>query len=143
MANPETCTHPIIVVGTCPACGAINLEHLMTEKEKSAAPVPSNIGIAPPATQPQPTTPQRIQRRPQRYPTVEERRLTIQLALQSIPLDEPIFVLRAQDSVAANVIRDWCQRARMVGAKHMKIHDAELVAGQFEAFDSKRKKVPD
>jgi len=42
--------------------------------------------------------------------------------------DEPVFVLRGQDKLAAQLVWDWAQRAREVGCPEQKVKEAEDLA---------------
>jgi hypothetical protein len=54
---------------------------------------------------------------------------------------EPIFVLRAQDRLAAAVVRFWADEAQKAGANAAKIAEAREVADAMEQWPSR--KVPD
>ena len=54
---------------------------------------------------------------------------------------EPIFVLRAQDSLAAAVVRFWADQAEKAGANAAKIAEAREVADAMERWPSRR--LPD
>ena len=59
---------------------------------------------------------------------------------------EPVFVLRAQDRIAANVIRFWAGTAQQGGSPHAKIGDALRDADRFDAWAAghpERVKQPD
>lgn len=56
-------------------------------------------------------------------------------------LDEPIFVLRAQDILAPDAVRRWAKLAESYGVSHAKIREAMDCAKQME--DWKKRKVPD
>lgn len=64
----------------------------------------------------------------------EIQRLQAKLADGSLPADEPIFVLRAQDMVAFETVLDWIARARAAGASEAKITEAIEFAKQFEEW---------
>ena len=54
---------------------------------------------------------------------------------------EPIFVLRAQDRLAAAVVRVWADEAEKAGANAAKITEAREVADAMEKWPTR--KVPD
>ena len=54
---------------------------------------------------------------------------------------EPIFVLRAQDSLAAAVVRFWADEAAKAGANAAKIAEAREVADAMERWPTR--KLPD
>lgn len=57
---------------------------------------------------------------------------------------EPIFVLRAQDIVAPEIVREWAYRAAVAGAPREKIEGARRVADAMEDWQLEhRRKVPD
>lgn len=47
-------------------------------------------------------------------------------------LDEPIFVLRAKDALAPDVVRDWAMKAHLHGCPEAKVNEALLLANQME-----------
>lgn len=61
--------------------------------------------------------------------------------LQKVGDDEPIFVLRAQDKCAADIVRIWAMYARMAGAPLEKVKEAFDCADAMAAWPVK--KVPD
>jgi hypothetical protein len=54
---------------------------------------------------------------------------------------EPIFVLRAQDSLAAAVVRFWADEAEKAGSTPAKIAEAREVAEAMEQWPTR--KIPD
>lgn len=59
-------------------------------------------------------------------------------------LDEPIFVLRAQDRCAPGAVRDWAARAKVQGASPEKVQGALDTAADMEAWQKIHgAKVPD
>ena len=48
--------------------------------------------------------------------------------------DEPLFVLRAQDVLAAGVVREWADRAERGGTKAEIVAEARKVAEEMEAW---------
>ncbi len=56
-------------------------------------------------------------------------------------LDEPVFILRAQDRLAATVVRDWAEYARNNGCGEAKIAEALRLADAMDAWPSR--KFPD
>ena len=61
--------------------------------------------------------------------------------IKAIPDEEPIFILRAQDVSAPDVIEFWCELATTLGVRSGKIAGARRVARDMEAWPVK--KVPD
>lgn len=55
--------------------------------------------------------------------------------------DEPVFVLRAKDVLAPEVVRDWAERARSAGVNPDKIVEALNVADKMELWQDKH--IPD
>lgn len=55
--------------------------------------------------------------------------------------DEPVFVLRAGDELAADVVRDWAARAAAAGAPEDKVEGALAEARAMEAWPTR--KLPD
>ena len=55
--------------------------------------------------------------------------------------DEPIFILRAQDTIAPGTVRDWARGAKMRGASVAKVHEAEALADAMEEWP--KRKDPD
>jgi len=61
-------------------------------------------------------------------------------------LDEPVFILRAQDIVAPRVVVRWAHLADQAGAPHAKVQGALELAKQmadWQANNRDRVKVPD
>lgn len=59
-------------------------------------------------------------------------------------VDEPLFVLRAQDKLAPEVVREWAYRAHVSGAPIEKVREARHIADQMEEWQvENRRKVPD
>ncbi|MCZ6655603.1 MAG: hypothetical protein O7D91_21550 [Planctomycetota bacterium] len=67
--------------------------------------------------------------------------LTEKLAAGTLPDDEPLFTLRAEDCMSAGLVRVWCIMARKIGVPTEKILEAESLAQQMEEWSLK--KVPD
>lgn len=58
--------------------------------------------------------------------------------------DEPIFVLRASDVLAPDVVRLWAGRAWQAGTPQAKVDEAYGLASQMQAWQATNgKKVPD
>lgn len=59
--------------------------------------------------------------------------------------NEPIFVLRAQDIIAPEIVREWAFRAKKAGAPREKVDEARRLADQMEDWqiENDRRKVPD
>ena len=60
-------------------------------------------------------------------------------------MDEPLFILRAQDKFAPSIVRDWADRAEEAGANPAKVREARSLANRMEAWarDHGGAKVPD
>jgi hypothetical protein len=61
--------------------------------------------------------------------------------MKKIPEDEPVFVLRGQDAVAANTVRFWAAAAATAGAAPDIVEAARKHADLMEAWPTK--KIPD
>ena len=58
--------------------------------------------------------------------------------------DEPVFVLRAQDMLAPEIVREWAYRAQCEGAPIAKCDEARAIANDMEQWQiAHRRKVPD
>ena len=58
--------------------------------------------------------------------------------------DEPIFVLRAQDMLAPEIVREWAFRAEHQGSPPDKVAEARHCADQMEQWQiANWKKIPD
>lgn len=55
--------------------------------------------------------------------------------------DEPIFVLRAQDMLAPESVREWANRALKCGLPHAKYEEALALAAKMEQWPNR--KMPD
>jgi hypothetical protein len=58
-----------------------------------------------------------------------------------IPLDEPVFLIRGQDLVGGDAVRDWAKRAEAKGASPEIVTMAREHAVKMDAWP--KKKVPD
>jgi hypothetical protein len=63
------------------------------------------------------------------------------IALSKARDDEPIFVLRGQDRLAPDVVRQWADRAEQAGCDTEKVREAREVAAAMEAWP--QRKLPD
>ena len=63
--------------------------------------------------------------------------------LAALKPDEPFFVLRGQDKLAAKRVRDWAADAHLHGVPMAKVEEAWQLASQMEAFAAVHGKVPD
>ena len=66
--------------------------------------------------------------------------------LGRVALDEPVFILRAQDILAPRVVVRWAHLAEQTGSPHDKVGAALQVAKQmadWQANNQHRVKVPD
>lgn len=61
--------------------------------------------------------------------------------LAKLPPSEPVFVLRAQDLLAAMAVRGWIDLASVGGVSLAKLTDAELCAQAMEKWPHRR--MPD
>jgi hypothetical protein len=61
--------------------------------------------------------------------------------LNKARMDEPIFILRAQDTFAASLVRLWITMAQAQGVPQGKLDEARLCAQAMEIWPST--KVPD
>ena len=52
----------------------------------------------------------------------------------TLPPDEPLFVLRAQDCTAAEHVRAWCAEAEELGAPAEKIEEARQLAALMDSW---------
>lgn len=58
--------------------------------------------------------------------------------------DEPVFVLRAQDMLAPEIVREWAYRAQAAGTPEEKVSEARRCADRMEDWQIQNsKKVPD
>lgn len=58
--------------------------------------------------------------------------------------DEPIFVLRAQDELAPDIVRMWAQEAAREGTSEAKCREALELADRMEVWQGEHgSKVPD
>lgn len=65
-------------------------------------------------------------------------------ALEKAGEDEPLFVLRAQDKLAPEIVREWAYRAQCEGAPLTKCDEARRIADAMEQWQiANRRKVPD
>lgn len=56
-----------------------------------------------------------------------------------IPHDEPVFLIRAQDAVGGDVVRDWANRAEAIGASAEIVQSAREHAAKMDAWPHKKK----
>lgn len=58
--------------------------------------------------------------------------------------DEPVFVLRAQDMLAPELVREWVFRARINGVPKEKVEEARGIADAMEDWQvANHRKMPD
>jgi len=58
--------------------------------------------------------------------------------------DEPVFILRAQDVLAPEIVREWVFRARINGVAQDKVDDARRIADAMEDWQvENHRKMPD
>lgn len=60
---------------------------------------------------------------------------------KSIPADEPVFVLRAQDALAADLVELWAMRAQSMDCTWDKVRSAHAIADEMRRF--RKRKNPD
>ena len=58
--------------------------------------------------------------------------------LAKVADDEPIFVLRAQDMLAAETVRHWVQLARENGVSVDKLNEACVCAEKMDAWPNRK-----
>lgn len=61
--------------------------------------------------------------------------------LAKVADDEPIFVLRAQDTLAAELVRQWADKVEAIGGASAKVTEARQCAALMDAWPTK--KIPD
>lgn len=61
--------------------------------------------------------------------------------LKLLPPNEPIFILRAQDVLAADVVREWARRAEALDVISTKVREARGIAKEMEQWPTR--KTPD
>lgn len=52
--------------------------------------------------------------------------------------DEPVFILRGQDSLAADLVETWAIRARSLGCHNDKVREAMELAETMRAWSPKK-----
>lgn len=58
--------------------------------------------------------------------------------------DEPIFVLKAHDKLAPEIVREWAYRAMVAGTPQVKVDEARRLADEMENWQvANGRKVPD
>ena len=73
------------------------------------------------------------------YSNVQE--ITTNGTTRRIPEDEPVFLIRGQDAVGADTVRDWAERAEANGADPEIVRVAREHAAKMDAWPNK--KTPD
>jgi hypothetical protein len=63
------------------------------------------------------------------------------ISLSKAQDDEPIFVLRAQDRLAPDLVRGWAAQAERAGCPAAKVQEARAVAEAMERWPAR--KLPD
>lgn len=64
--------------------------------------------------------------------------------LSRVQEDEPLFVLRAKDAVAVEVVEAWVEAARKLGAPSSKIREAENLIARMRDWQKEHgTKTPD
>jgi hypothetical protein len=59
--------------------------------------------------------------------------------LAKLPDDEPIFCLRAQDCIAAEMVERWALRARAMNVDHDKVQEAFGIAEEMLQWHTRKK----
>ena len=59
----------------------------------------------------------------------------------TLPVDEPLFVLRAHDALAADIVRRWAEAASKAGVLETKVEEALALAKQMDEWPDQR--IPD
>jgi hypothetical protein len=65
-------------------------------------------------------------------------RLKTKIASGELPADEPLFVLRARDRLAASLVRQWAVIAEKHGCPAEKVADANRLADLMEDWPTKQ-----
>lgn len=52
--------------------------------------------------------------------------------------DEPVFVLRAQDDLAADLVDQWATRASLLGCPHDKVREARELAQSMREWPTRK-----
>ena len=65
-------------------------------------------------------------------------RLQAKIESGDLPEDEPLFVLRAQDRLAANLVRSWAAYAKELGTPPGKLEEAERLADAMDLWPVKQ-----
>lgn len=61
--------------------------------------------------------------------------------LKSMAINEPVFVLRARDPIAADIVRYWAWRAQCLHVNYDKVETARQVATKMDNWPTKQ--LPD
>ncbi len=61
--------------------------------------------------------------------------------LKSMAINEPVFVLRARDPIAADIVRAWAWRAQCLHVNADKVEEARRVATKMDKWTTKQ--LPD
>jgi len=57
---------------------------------------------------------------------------------EKVPADEPVFILRAQDALAADLVEKWAIHARSVGCNHDKVLEAHAIAEEMRSWHTRK-----
>lgn len=57
---------------------------------------------------------------------------------KNIPVNEPVFLLRGQDSIAADLVELWALRARAAGTHQDKVLSAFAIAEEMRRYSPKK-----
>lgn len=71
----------------------------------------------------------------------EAKRITKLIKDGKMKEDEPLFVLRAQDILAADLVLAWAVRARKLDVKESKLHEAETMSAEMRKWPGRG--IPD
>lgn len=55
-----------------------------------------------------------------------------------VPRDEPVFILRAQDALAADMVEKWAIHARSVGCDIDKVNEAFAIAEEMRRWHTRK-----
>ncbi len=61
--------------------------------------------------------------------------------LKSYPINEPVFVLRARDPMAGDIVRYWAWRAQCMHVNEDKVNEARTLAARMDNWPTKQ--LPD
>jgi len=56
----------------------------------------------------------------------------------SLNPEEPLFILRAQDCIAGDTVREWATRAYEIGTPEEKVNEAMMLAKEMDQWKPRR-----